>query len=101
MNQSTAATEFKAQMTRTTNGRYWAIYVVLHGAPHWPDVQLPASAGIPTIAARTAALSELGYAPKATHKHWEWIEYNTNGQRVDLIALATVVPLAPPRGAAR
>ncbi|MEV0774563.1 DUF6303 family protein [Streptomyces sp. NPDC050428] len=100
MNQSTARTEFRAQMTQTRNGRYWEIYVVLHGVPHWPDVQLPASAGVPTVAVRTAALRELGYAPKAAHGRWDWIEFNTIGDRVDLIALVIVVPLNP-RGAAR
>lgn len=102
MNQCTAP-EFTAQMARTWDCRHWMIYVVIYGATHWPEVRITASAGIPTIKTRTAALSELGFALKASHECWNWIEDeaadDVNGRGVHLIASATVVPLDLGRGA--
>jgi hypothetical protein len=75
-------------------GEGWYLYVSLEGpVADWPSVTLPGVA-VPTVAARAAALAELGYVATAA---WSWVEDRADdaddNSAVFLIAGTTVVPL--------
>ncbi|MFE2599968.1 DUF6303 family protein [Streptomyces sp. NPDC059396] len=91
-----------AQMSRTRDGAYWAVYVVLSSEPkHWPEVLIPADKDIPSVAERATALAHLGFAPFRTYPFWDWVEIadpRDTTSPVRLIATLAVVPAAPERG---
>ncbi|MFD0380143.1 DUF6303 family protein [Streptomyces sp. NPDC127112] len=63
-----------AGLPEVTVGSCWQVYVARTGLVcEWPAFTWPASAEIPTIAERSAALADLGFA-LAEDAEWEWME---------------------------
>lgn len=97
------APQLIAQMSRTKDGAHWSVYVCLFGTSTWPETLIPARKGIPSLAARTAALKRLDYAPLTTDSYWDWVE-TRNAQDskapAHLIASVAVVP-APAKSESR
>ncbi|MFD7285109.1 DUF6303 family protein [Streptomyces sp. NPDC059863] len=88
-----------AQMSRTKDGAHWSVYVCLFGTSTWPETLLPARRGIPSLAARTAALKRLGFTPLTTDSYWNWVESeNTQDSKAPahLIASVAVEPVPVP-----
>ncbi|MFI6986403.1 DUF6303 family protein [Embleya sp. NPDC050154] len=75
-------------------GNSWGLYIPLFGSMgNWPGTTLPGPE-VPTVAARAAALAELGYE---TTEEWSWDEERTDDTDDDspviLIAWAEVTPI--------
>ncbi|WP_405583951.1 DUF6303 family protein [Streptomyces sp. NBC_01190] len=86
-------------MITSWDGTEWHVFVALPDEARWPRVPFPTTDGIPTPAARQAALNTLGYTPTADDHHtWEWMETTFEGDpegSVSLIATTTVTPHTP------
>lgn len=88
----------RAHMIHSWDGTEWQVFVALPDEARWPHVPFPITDGIPTPAARNAALESLGYAPLTEDHHtWEWMETTFEGDpagTVSLIASTKVTPTA-------
>lgn len=86
----------KACMIRSWDGTEWHVFVALDADSPWPCVAFPVAKGIPTLAARTAALAALGYTPTGGRIAWQWTETAFEGDpdgSISLVATTTVTPL--------
>ncbi|MGY1498594.1 DUF6303 family protein [Streptomyces sp. QTS52] len=95
------------RLRQNTNRAYWELYLVVYNTTEqWPAHTWPVSRRhqIPTIAERTQALAELGYAP-APDAEWMWVEDETPDNHghpvaVSVFAGIDIIPLeqAAPTG---
>ncbi|MFJ2717464.1 DUF6303 family protein [Streptomyces sp. NPDC087437] len=84
----------------STSKARWELYLVVYNSSEpWPTYTWPVSRRhqVPTIAERTEALAQLGYAP-APGSEWEWTEGETPGYHghpttVSLFASIDIIPL--------
>ncbi|MEU6376761.1 DUF6303 family protein [Streptomyces sp. NPDC046909] len=91
---------------RSTAGAHWELYLVVYNTTdEWPAYKWPKSRRhqVPTPDERTAALTELGYAP-APDAEWEWQEsqtpdYHGHPSAVSLFGTVNIVPLEQAKSA--
>uniref|UniRef100_A0AAU2VRZ2 DUF6303 family protein n=1 Tax=Streptomyces sp. NBC_00008 TaxID=2903610 RepID=A0AAU2VRZ2_9ACTN len=91
---------YTAQMS--IRGGRWCLYVALMGAPtsQWPEHYFDRSAQVPTVAARSRALTALGFV-FTDGADWEWEEYSeTHGDDTSRVVLLATVQVRSRDGGA-